>query len=114
MAPPETPAGTLEGVEATPRPLARNLVRSRHPRLAGPQVGLLRPGSLARRGLGHPCPALPDRILAEPRSGWIPRSLPSASGCSANRRMRTRMSGGVGGAGVSPAPTRLLAFLSLL
>jgi hypothetical protein len=34
----------------------------------------------------------------------LTRMLP---GCEANRRMRTRVSGGVGGAGVSPAPTRL-------
>jgi RNA-directed DNA polymerase len=40
------------------------------------------------------------------RTLGLHRPLPPFPGRDANRRMRTRMSGGVGGAGVSPAPTR--------
>ena len=55
----------------------------------------------------------PDQgLLARPRPARIHRSLPPFPGRNANRRMRTRMSGGVGGAGVSPAPTRFRGTLS--
>jgi hypothetical protein len=51
----------------------------------------------------------PDASGQEPSLSPAPKmsDLHPAWGCSANRRMRARMSGGVGGAGVSPAPTRL-------
>ncbi len=51
-------------------------------------------------------PAPPQRPLDRPGPGRVRRPLPTFPGCQANRRMRTRTSGGVGGAGVSPAPTR--------
>ena len=50
--------------------------------------------------------SLTERLLARAGAAGIQRSLPPSPGCDANRRMRTRTSGGVGGAGVSPAPTR--------
>jgi len=52
-------------------------------------------------------PAILQRALHMPTGRlrvWSDTAFPTgASGCSANRRMRARMSGGVGGAGVSPA-----------
>ena len=41
---------------------------------------------------------------AGPRPARLQRSLAPSTGRAANRRLRTRMSGGVGGAGLSPAP----------
>ena len=52
----------------------------------------------------YPRPA--QRLLGQTGPQGIRGSLPPLPGCQANRRMRTRTSGGVGGAGVSPAPTR--------
>ena len=52
----------------------------------------------------HPRPA--QRLLGQAGPQRVRRSIPPFPGCNANRRMRTRTSGGVGGAGVSPAPTR--------
>ncbi len=46
-------------------------------------------------------------LLGRPRFGPPQRSNSSPSGALANRRMRTRTSGGVGGGGVTPPPTRL-------
>jgi hypothetical protein len=55
-------------------------------------------------------PARPtERLLDQSRPERIHRPISPRQGCQANRRMRTRTSGGVGGAGVSPAPTRFLA-----
>ena len=53
--------------------------------------------------------ALPNAYWAELGLQGFSDPLPSFPGRAANRRMRTRMSGGVGGAGVSPAPPRFLA-----
>ncbi len=50
--------------------------------------------------------ALPDAYWRELGLQGVHRPLPPFPGCDANRRMRTRTSGGVGGAGLSPAPTR--------
>ena len=56
----------------------------------------------------HP-PARPaQRLLDRPRSGPAGHAHCSSQGTLANRRMRTRTSGGVGGAGVTPAPTRFV------
>src|SRR5450755_907426 len=70
------------------------------------QVGVLAQGLLAHLELSNPPPRAADRLLDPPGPGGVPRTLPPFPGCQANRRMRTRTPGGVGGAGVSPAPTR--------
>jgi hypothetical protein len=52
----------------------------------------------------------PSRTPAGASRDCSDSTIPIASpGCDANRRMRTRTPGGVGGAGVSPAPTRFWA-----
>jgi hypothetical protein len=55
-----------------------------------------------------PARALPNAHWAELGLKGFSDPYPPSAGHNANRRMRTRMSGGVGGAGMSPAPTRLL------
>ncbi len=62
------------------------------------------PGLLADREVvgSHPQPH--ERLLARAGTAWLHRSLPPSPGCDANRRMRTRTSGGVGGAGSDPGP----------
>ena len=77
------------------------------PRAIRPRVGGLGEGLLAHCGLlgAHPRPA--QRLLARVGPRRIHRSLSPSSGCRASRPVRTRMPGGVGGAGVSPAPTPL-------
>ena len=104
-------AGPLEGVETYPHQ-ATQPDRSRYPRGPGPPVGLHPQGILAHRRVSA-APARPTkRLLEEPRPEGIHRPLPPLPGCQANRRMRTRTSGGVGGAGVSPAPTRFRGLAS--
>ena len=71
-----------------------------------PPMGVLAQGLLAHRRLPSPRHRAAQRLLDRPRPAGVPRTLPPLPGCQANRRMRTRTSGGVGGAGVSPAPTR--------
>jgi hypothetical protein len=51
-------------------------------------------------------PRTAQRLLGRTGPEGVHRPFPPFPGCDANRRMRTRTSGGVGGAGVSPAPTR--------
>jgi Galactokinase galactose-binding signature/GHMP kinases N terminal domain len=106
MAPQATAAGALEGVEALPDTVAQP-ARARHPRASGPRVGLLAEGLLAHRRLPAAPARAAQRLLGRPPPARLQRSLPPSPGRDANRRMRTRTSGGVGGAGVSPAPTRL-------
>jgi group II intron reverse transcriptase/maturase len=98
-------AGQVEGVEANPHQ-APQPRRCRHPRPRGLGMGQQPQGVLADRRLmgSHPQPA--ERLLARAGPSGVHRPLPPFSGCDAIRRMRTRTSGGVGGAGVSPAPTR--------
>ena len=88
------------------RSQARNLVALGIPAGQGPRVGRLGQGILAHRGLRILNTRPAQRLLDQPRPAGFTRSLPPFPGREANRRMRTRMSGGVGGAGVSPAPTR--------
>jgi hypothetical protein len=44
------------------------------------------------------------------RSSWQRKSAASSFGSARNRRTRTRMSGGVGGGGEIPPPTRFDVF----
>jgi hypothetical protein len=70
--------------------------------------GRLTAGVLAHRGLRCPQPRPAERLLERSAPRRLQRSIPPFPGCAATRRMRTRMSGGVGGAGVSPAPYPIL------
>jgi hypothetical protein len=68
-------------------------------------------GRTAGRGTGGFRGPLPSTgrcrtPLGRSRSCGLGRSRPASSGTMANRRMRTRTSGGVGGGGVTPPPTR--------
>ena len=96
--------GTLEGMAAhqnTMEPPAS----ARNARQGGPGVGHDQQGLLARST--HLPQTRPTRhLLGRAGPEGIHRPLPPFPGGLANRRMRTRMSGGVGGAGASPAPTR--------
>jgi hypothetical protein len=65
-----------------------------------------RPNAKPSAKFRSPPPGNAQQLLDQPRPAHIHRQLPSPPGCRANRPMRTRTSGGVGGAGVSPAPTR--------
>ena len=71
-----------------------------------PRVGVLPQGLLAHLELSRPRPRAAQRVLGQPWPARVRRTVPPFPGRNANRRMRTRTSGGVGGAGVSPAPTR--------
>ena len=77
-----------------------------HPDRQRPQMGVLPQGVLAHLELPSPSLCSTERLLDQPRPEMVPRTLPPPPGCQANRRMRTRTSGGVRGTGVSPAPTR--------
>src|SRR5512144_3226193 len=92
-------------MEASPN-TATQPASAGYQRAERPTMGVLAQGVLADRGLLGPllCPA--QRLLDQARPARVPRTLPPLPGCDANRRMRTRTSGGVGGAGVSPAPTQ--------
>jgi RNA-directed DNA polymerase len=86
---------------------ARNLRSLGVPAGKAHELGQHQQGTLADRRFLDPLHDPDQGLLDQPRPPGIPRSLPPFPGCNANRRMRTRMSGGVRGAGVSPAPTRL-------
>src|SRR6266540_874551 len=105
MAAPTAAAGSLEGMEARPDAGPQPAI-TRRPAWQSPRVGQHQQGTLADRRLLDPLHDPDPGLLGTPRPSGIPRSLPPFPGRDANRRMRTRMSGGVGGAGVSPAPTR--------
>ena len=77
-----------------------------NPRARSDGVVLLAQGLLARLRLPDSYPRPAQRLLGQTGPQGIHQSLPPHPGCQANRRMRTRTSGGVRGAGVSPAPTR--------
>src|ERR1700681_1895782 len=105
MAPEATASGSLEAMETRPHQAAQ-AHRAGHPCRRRAQVGVLAKGLLAHLELSNPPPRAADRLLDRPRPGRVPRPLPPLPGCQANRPVRTRTPGGVGGAGVSPAPTR--------
>ena len=109
MAPPSIAAGPLEGVEALRRKASQPPI-PRYPRLAGSPVGGQPEGLLAALGLRSASASHADQLLDRSWSGADRRSCPSSSGALANRRMRTRTSGGVGGAGLTPAPRAPLRF----
>src|SRR5438045_2594508 len=106
MAQTQVTAGSLEAMEALPHPAAQPACAG-HARASGPRVGRFAEGTLADRRFLCPFPRPTEYLLDEPGPYRIHPFPPPFPGCNANRRMRTRMSGGVGGAGVSPAPTRL-------
>src|SRR5450755_2838952 len=108
MAQTTTAAGPLEGMEA-PQNQAAQPDRVGNPRPRCDRVVLLAQGLLARVRLPNPHPRPAQRLLGQAGPQRVRRSIPPFPGCDANRRMRTRTSGGVGGAGVSPAPTRSIA-----
>jgi hypothetical protein len=62
---------------------------------------------LESRGLPDP-PGIPAQLLLEPPRPENPGTAPAAAQSNGltNRRMRTRMSGGVRGGGATPPPTR--------
>ena len=89
----------------------RNLRRSASPRRT-PANGRARARGTGASRDPKSSPSRCPTATGPPWPAGIPRSLPPLPGCRANRRMRTRTSGGVGGAGVSPAPTRSRRVLS--
>ena len=101
--------GRSAGRNGSARSTAAQPDRARNPRTSGPRVGRYAEGPLAHRRLA-PSTRLPTPTGPSPASR-IQRSLPPFPGCNANRRVWTRMPGGVGGAGVSPAPTRFSGFV---
>jgi hypothetical protein len=113
MAPTQAQAGSLEGMETRQRKAAQP-DHARHLGAGGDRMVALGQGLLARLGLPDPHPRPTERLLGRTGPEGVQRPLPAFPGCIANRRMRTRTSGGVGGAGVSPAPTRsiLLGWLA--
>src|SRR6516165_3668609 len=108
MAAPPPAADPLEGMEDHRRQAAQP-ANTRHLRKRGPEMGRCQQEILEGRRLPDP-PGIPAQlILAPPRpedpepdlAAFQPNGL-------TNRRMRTRMSGGVRGGGATPPPTRLL------
>src|SRR5437773_6947934 len=106
MAAPPPAAGPLEGMEDRRRQAAQP-ANTRHLRKRGPEMGRCQqeilascrlpdpPGIPAQHLLGPPRPEDPEPDLAAARPNGL-----------TNRRMRTRMSGGVRGGGATPPPTR--------
>jgi hypothetical protein len=94
-------ASAMEGIERvrTRRRKLRALGISETKR---PTMGDLAQGVLAHRRIQSPRRRPAQRLLDRTRPAGIPRPLPPLPGRDANRRMRTRTSGGVGGARVSP------------
>ena len=101
-----SPAGPLEGMEALPYAAAKPSGAG-HPRPQSSPVGEQPEGLLAHVGFACFAVGHADRVLDQAWPGADRRTCPSSSGALANRRMRTRTSGGVGGAGLTPAPTRI-------
>src|SRR6478672_11644500 len=98
-------ASQMEGMEAPPHAEAQP-ASARYLRNERPPMGEFAQGVLAHRRLQTPRRRDAQRLLDHTRPAGILRPLPPLPGCQANRRMRTRTSGGVGGARVSLAPTR--------
>jgi hypothetical protein len=71
-------------------------------------MGVFTQGILADRWLLGALLRPAQRLLGQPRPARVRRTVPTLPGRNANRRMRTRKSGGVEGAGVSPAPTQFM------
>ena len=96
-----TTAGPLEGMEAPPH-TATQPASAGYPRGERPQMGVLAQGILAHRRLLSPLPS-PCPTPTGPTTACKGFADPYRRfrECRANRRMRTRTSGGVGGAGVS-------------
>src|SRR5437016_13931450 len=106
MAAPPPAADPLEGMEDHRRQAAQPAT-TRHLRNRGPQMGRCQQEILESRGLPDP-PGVPAQFLLEPPWPEDPEPDLAASQPSGltNRRMRTRMSGGVRGGGATPPPTR--------
>ena len=75
----------------------RNLRAAGIPPERPPRMVLLAQGLLAHLQLSRPRPRAAQRLLGRPWPGRVLQTLPPLPGCQANRRMRTRTSGGVGG-----------------
>src|SRR5271157_5792983 len=105
MAPSSIAAGPLEGMEDLRRQAPQPAV-ARNPRRSGPPVGGQPEGLLAALRIRPAQSSHANQLLDRPWSRTARRSSPPPPGALANRRMRTRMSGGVGGAGLTSAPTR--------
>src|SRR5262249_54665381 len=110
MAAPPPAAGPLEGMEDH-RCQAAQPANTRHLRKRGPQMGRRHQEILEGRRLPDP-PGIPAQLLLAP-----PRPEDLGTGPAAaqpngltNRRMRTRMSGGVRGGGATPPPTRFFFY----
>src|ERR1035437_960755 len=98
MAAPQTPPDPVEGVEAL-LSAETQPGGAWYPAAKGPQMGWQQQGVLAHRGLAA-SPACPSqRLLGGPRPAQLHPQLHPSAGHLVNRRMRTRMSGGVGGGG---------------
>src|SRR5215472_14231175 len=106
MAAPPPAAGPLEGMEDH-RCQAAQPANTRHLRRRGPQMGRCHQEILEGRGLPDP-PGIPAQLILEPSRPEDPGTAPAAAQPNGltNRRMRTRLSGGVRGGGATPPPTR--------
>src|SRR5262245_35431840 len=75
--------------------------------MLSPEMVRQQQGVLARFGVQGPSAVPPQLLLEPPRPEDIePDLAASQSDGLTNRRMRARMSGGVGGGGATPPPTR--------
>ena len=108
MAAPPPAAGSLEGMEDHRRQAAQP-ANTWHLRKRGPQMGRCQQEILAGCRLPDP-PGIPAQLLLEPPRPEDPEPDLAASQPNGltNRRMRTRMSGGVRGGGATPPPTRFV------
>src|SRR5205807_9114697 len=103
---PPPAADPLEGMEDRRRQAAQP-ANTRYLRRRGPEMGRCQQEILADRGLPDPL-GIPAQLLLGPPWPEDPEPDLAASQPSGltNRRMRTRMSGGVRGGGATPPPTR--------
>jgi hypothetical protein len=76
-------------------------------------MGLHPQGGVAASGFRPAAACNAERLLVLDRPAWIQRVISVCVVCLANRLVRTRMLGGVGGAGETPAPTRFSYILRL-
>jgi len=106
MAAPPPAAGPLERMEDHRRQAAQP-ANTRHLRKRGPEMGRCQQEILAGCRLPDP-PGIPAQLLLGPPWPEDPDPDLAASQPNGltNRRMRTRMSGGVRGGGATPPPTR--------